>query len=199
LFLANPIPFRLNYEVRFKAISNEVCVAVEPIVKVGPEEIEWLKQKLVTAPRGRVRICAHRHRGDLLHEMMIALARHTYIRPHKHVNKSESFHVIEGVADVVVLDDQGRILELIPLGEPGSGRDFFYRLATPVYHTLFIRSDCLIVHETTNGPFIPDDAAFAPWAPPEEDAPGVSSYLASLSKAVAEFVPTLQAAHESLS
>jgi cupin fold WbuC family metalloprotein len=184
--------------VRFKPISNEVCVAVDPIVKIGREEIEWLKQKLVTAPRGRVRICAHPHRGDPLHEMMIALAQRTYIRPHKHFNKSESFHVIEGAVDVVILDDQGQISELIPLGEPGSGRDFFYRLATPAYHTLLIRSDCLVVHETTNGPFTPDDAAFAPWAPPEEDAVAAKSYMASLSKTVAAFAKSLNGSAESL-
>lgn len=36
--------------------------------------------------------------------MLIVMAKGSYIRPHKHKNKSESFHIIEGLLDVIVFD-----------------------------------------------------------------------------------------------
>ena len=45
--------------------------------------------------------------------MFIALSDETYIRPHKHLNKSESLHVLEGSADVVFFDEKGKITKII--------------------------------------------------------------------------------------
>lgn len=173
--------------MRLKKISNEVYLVDEPIVKIGREEIELLKKSVWTTPRGRVRICAHQDSSDLLHEMIIALAQSTYIRPHKHLKKSESFHIIEGEVDVVVFDDEGNIIEVIELGDLNSGKKFYYRLATPQFHTLIIHSDPLVIHETTNGPFKKGDAIFAPWTPEERNLLAGHRYIKSLSK----FVRTL--------
>jgi cupin fold WbuC family metalloprotein len=170
----------------FKKISAEVCVSDEDIVKVGPTEIALLKQSLEMAPRGRVRLCAHSSPSDRLHEMIIALAQSTYVRPHKHANKSESFHVISGLADITMLDNQGNIIEVIPLGEPGSGRPFFYRLQRPIFHTLLIRSEVFIIHEVTNGPFAAEDTVFADWAPDEGDDAAAKAYIRALSASVAQ-------------
>jgi len=173
--------------MRLKEINSEVCAADEPIVKVGPREIEFLKQKLALSPRGRVRLCAHPGNGDLLHEMIIVLAQSTYVRPHKHLAKSESFHVIEGVVDVVAFAEDGSIAEIIELGDPASGRNFYYRLSSPIFHTLLIRSGPLVIHETTNGPFRKGDAIFAGWAPAGEDPEAARAYLERLAAAVAAF------------
>jgi cupin fold WbuC family metalloprotein len=156
-------------------------------VKVGPREIAFLKEKLAVAPRGRVRLCAHSNSGDLLHEMIIAMAGSTYVRPHKHQAKSESFHVIEGIVDVVVFAEGGTISEIIKLGEPASGRYFYYRLSSPVFHTLLIRAAPLVIHETTNGPFHKEDAIFAEWAPAEEDREAARAYLERLASSVETF------------
>jgi cupin fold WbuC family metalloprotein len=175
--------------VRLKEINKEVYVADEPIARIGPADIAFLKERLKEAPRGRVRICVHASNSDLLHEMIIALDRSTYIRPHKHPAKSESFHLIEGAVDVVAFDDGGQIREVIQLGEPTSGRSFFYRMSGPVFHTLIIRSELLILHETTNGPFQKGDAVFADWAPAETEPAAAGAYMAGLVKSVALLAP----------
>ncbi len=173
--------------MRLKEINSEVFAAGELIVKVGPPEIAFLKDKLAAAPRGRVRLCAHSGQDDLLHEMIIVLAKNTYVRPHKHPAKSESFHVIEGVVDVVVFGEDGRIAEIIALGDPASGRNFYYRLSSPLFHTLLIRAGPLVIHETTNGPFREGDAIFAPWAPAGEDGAAARAWLERLAAAAATF------------
>jgi cupin fold WbuC family metalloprotein len=170
-----------------KEINSEVFVADEPIVEIGPHEVAFLKDKLPRAPRGRVRLCAHSSNADLLHEMFIALAKTTYVRPHRHLAKSESFHIVEGLVDVVILDERGGIVEIIELGDAATGRNFYYRLSSPAFHTLLIRSDILIIHETTNGPFRQEDAMVADWAPSEADLPTSRDYMVRLDESASKF------------
>lgn len=166
--------------------SPEVYVASDSIVRVSRQDIAWLKSQVAATARGRIRLCAHRHGEDPVHEMLIVLAQRSYVRPHKHHAKCESFHIIEGDVDVVVFDDTGGIREVLPLGEPASGRPFFYRLDAPAFHTLILRSDPVVLHETTAGPFRPGDAEFASWAPAEDDPTACTRFTAELTRRVDE-------------
>jgi cupin fold WbuC family metalloprotein len=114
--------------------------------------------------------------------MLIVLLRGTYIRPHKHLAKVESFHIVEGAVDVVVFDEAGAIVDIVRMGDYASGRNFYYRISQPAYHTLVLRSDVLVIHETTNGPFHRDDSIFAPWSPAEEDEAAANAFMKKLSE-----------------
>jgi cupin fold WbuC family metalloprotein len=173
---------------RLKVISDEVRVANEPIVQLGRTEIDDLKRSLPGAPRGRIRICAHRDATDSLHEMLVAVSQSSYVRPHKHPGKSESFHMIEGVLDVVVFDDSGVVISVVQLGGLTSGRSIFYRMADPLFHAIILRSDRAVYHETTNGPFRLGDAVYAPWSPPEADVGASRRYLEAMRQSVALFL-----------
>src|SRR4030042_3603215 len=139
--------------MHIKQINEEVFIAEDRIVKAGYQDIEFFKVKSKNNQRKRIRLCAHRGIEDKVHEMLIVHTKDTYVRPHKHLNKSESFHIIEGSADVVVFDDDGNITEVIQMGDYSSGRKFYYRISDPYYHTLNITSQFLLFHETTKGPF----------------------------------------------
>lgn len=166
--------------VRAKAESPEVRYATDPIVLVDAADVARLKHEAGENPRRRIRLCAHHAVDDRLHEMFIVHTRDTYVRPHKHLDKSESFHVIEGDVDVVLFDDGGRVTDVIAMGPFSSGRPFFYRVASPLFHTLLIRSDVLVFHETTTGPFRRADTVFAPWAPEDGNPAAVGRFLADL-------------------
>jgi cupin fold WbuC family metalloprotein len=170
--------------VSLTRISDEVFLAVDRIVRLGPEEVALLKDQATRSPRRRARICAHRQNGDPVHEMLIAVCADSYIRPHKHVNKIESFHIVSGCVDVVVLDDDGAIAEVIELGDSSGRRPFYYRMADSLFHTLLIRSDILVMHEITNGPFVPEGTVFAPYAPIEDRPADALAYLADLRRRV---------------
>lgn len=167
--------------------SSEVYLADDAIVTVTREDIEVLKQAVLVSPRGRVRLCAHPSSENRLHEMIIALRQDTYVRPHKHLAKSESFHVIEGRLDVVLFHEDGTIDRLLELGDLASGLQFYYRLDQPVLHTVIIRSPVALIHETTNGPFQKGDAITATWAPGEEDTAACRDYMAKLETALSPF------------
>jgi cupin fold WbuC family metalloprotein len=174
--------------MNLRKVNDEVFVALDRIVRFGSEEVAFLKRTALASPRGRARICAHGSEEDALHEMLIAISAASYIRPHKHLGKAESFHVVEGEVDVAVFDDAGAVVEVIALGVPGSGRRFYYRLSESAFHTLLIRSDLLVVHEVTNGPFRRGQTVLAPFAPPEEQREAAREYMTRLAWQVERFL-----------
>lgn len=167
-----------------REISAEVLVADAPIVTLTRDDVAGLKARASKNPRRRVRVCAHRSVDDAVHEMLIVMAHGCYIRPHKHVGKSESFHVVDGALDVVVFDEEGQVTQVLPLGDYSSGGRFYYRSDVELYHTVFIRSAVAVLHESTRGPFRPSDNVLAPWAPDEKDALAVAEFLSKLGRAV---------------
>src|SRR3989338_2027561 len=100
-----------------KRINDEVYYNEDEILRVTSADIQFLKAKAMENPRRRCRLCAHRTPDDALHEMLIVHTSATYVRPHKHPLKNESFHVIEGLMSVVIFDEEGRIRDVIEMGE----------------------------------------------------------------------------------
>jgi|GEM_PF-288715 len=171
--------------MRTKAHNPEVLYPDEPIVEVNRDDVDMLRTGANQSPKGRMRLCAHDAVGNALHEMIVVLKKDSYVRPHRHLTKCESFHVVEGRADVLIFDENGSIERVIEMGDYASGKSFFYRLPPMRYHTLRIHSPAFAFHETTNGPFIPGDAEFAPWSPTIEDTAGAAAYMQKLESATA--------------
>src|SRR5262249_20918030 len=115
-------------------LNAEVLVAAGPIVAASRHDMALLKARALESPRRRTRLCAHQNTHDRLHEMLIVLGHGSYIRPHKHPGKTESFHIIEGRADLVFFNDDGGIWQVLTMGEYESGRTFYYRLCAPYFH-----------------------------------------------------------------
>ena len=169
--------------------TAELFVATGPIASIGYEEIACLRNELAGNARGRVRINLHPDNADTLHEMFIAIRPDSYIRPHKHPHKSESFHIVYGDVDIVIFEDNGSIQQVVPLAAGSISKAFYYRMSKPFFHTLVIQSDLLVVHEITNGPFIKDGTAFADFAPAEDAGLTViSSWQKHLSDRVRQTV-----------
>lgn len=156
---------------RFKRISEEIYYTQSDITTVSPDDIAALKKAAAGNKRRRVRICAHPDTNDALHEMVIVLMRGIYVPPHRHMDKSESFHIIEGMMKVVIFEDDGKVREIIEMGDSASGRAMFYRLASPLYHLVIPETKYVVFHEVTNGPFKKVDFHSVPWAPDEEGNP----------------------------
>ena len=173
---------KLSNNLGYKKINEEVYYTKNKVPTIGNKEIEMLKNLSKENKRRRCRICVHKDINEKLHEMFIIHEKGTYVRPHKHLNKSESMHIIEGSADVIIFDEKGNIRKIESLDNYRSGEKFFYRLDEPLYHTLNITSDVLIYHETTIGPFDRKDTVFAPWSPEEKDEKGVKKFLEKIEK-----------------
>lgn len=145
---------------------------------VRSDAIKFLKARAAGNVRRRSRLCTHPASTDSLHEMLIAQGDGVYIPPHKHVGKSESFHMIEGRLDIVLFDDAGGYLQTVRMGEATTDYVFYYRLSSETFHTVIPRTDFVVFHEVTNGPFYAEDKIVADWAPPEDGDPAVqAAYL----------------------
>ena len=168
--------------------NEEVLFATDAIVQIDASDIAELKQKAKQNPRRRIRICAHSDKRDSIHEMLIVHEKSCYVRPHKHINKTETFHIIEGMVDIILFNEEGRIDQSIRMGDFKSGRKFFYRLPPSRYQTLLIHSDVLVFHEITNGPFKHEETVWASWSPEETDKDEVSQYLTMLADSIHETI-----------
>lgn len=171
--------------MRLNKLNDEVLVADEPIVRLSSGDIASLKQQALANPRRRIRVCTHPDTNDWLHEMLIVHTRGTYVRPHKHLNKSESVHIIEGEVDIVFLDDAGAVIDVVRLGDFRSGREFYCRANLQLYHTLLITTEFLVFHEITNGPFRREDSVFATWAPEESNTVACAEFQARVAREAA--------------
>lgn len=169
--------------------TADVYVALGPIASIGQAEIEYLRSELVGNAKGRVRINLHPDSADTLHEMFIAIRSDSYIRPHKHPSKSEAFHVVHGEVDIVVFEDDGSIAQIVKLAARSDTSPFYYRMSKPFFHTLIIKSDVLVVHEITNGPFVRDGTTFAEFAPSEDSSTEtIGAWQKELSERVGQAV-----------
>ena len=154
--------------IKIRRESAEVLYPEEDIVVVTKADLDELKQLALLNPRQRVRLCTHSSPNDRLHEMFIVHMQDCYVRPHKHLEKAESMAILEGEVDVVLFHDDGSILEVIQMGAPDSGKVFYHRQSESIYHTLIIRTEFLVFHEATEGPFMRKNTIFPEWAPAEQ-------------------------------
>jgi cupin fold WbuC family metalloprotein len=176
--------------IQHRESTPEVWHATDAIIRVDQEDIKRLAARAEQLPRGRARLCMHEDSSAPLHEMLIVHAKGCYVRPHKHLNKSESFHIVEGEVDVVLLTEAAEITEVIRMGDYRSGRPYYYRLNQPLYHTLFIRSPQVLFHEVTNGPFHRADTLFLPGTPEIDNEPEAHRYMQFLEASIDEFCNT---------
>lgn len=156
------------------------------IGKINSSHLSFIVEEAEKCERKRARLCLHRNSKDILQEMFIALNSQGYIRPHKHINKSESGHVIRGLADLIFFKEDGNIADILPIGDYNSGGYIYYRINKPIYHTQVLRTNSFIFHEVTKGPFNREDTILAPWAPEENDVV-VKDYINELERKIRRF------------
>lgn len=161
-------------------VEEVVYIRESPVVVTG-RDIAFIKAAAARSPRRRARICGHPAVDDELHEMIIAIKHGCYVPPHRHLQKSESVQVVEGRGLVVFFEPTGQIRRVERLGEPASAQSVvFYRMNEPMFHTLIVESDWLVIHEATRGPFRRQDNERAPWAPREDDVEGAAEFMRRL-------------------
>jgi cupin fold WbuC family metalloprotein len=142
----------------------------DQVIVVGDSWIEKVKASARAEPLRRARLNLHHHESDAVQEMIIAFCDDTLIIPHRHLGKSEAFHMVEGRLDVVLFDDNGVVIQRIRLGAAGSGLPTLYRLNYPAWHLVIPLDEMVVVHEIASGPFSKDAEPAPDWVPRDEIA-----------------------------
>ncbi|MBT3583805.1 MAG: WbuC family cupin fold metalloprotein [Halobacteriovoraceae bacterium] len=155
------------------------------LVEIGPELIAKLKAMALDSPLKRARYCLHRTHGELIQEMVIALHRDSYVRPHRHpILKSESYHLIEGQLDVLVFNSNGSLKKRIELAPPSQQKSFLLRIMEGNWHMPLAQSEWVIYHEILEGPFNKQQMVeYADWAAAEDHQVDAKKYLSELRAA----------------
>lgn len=151
------------------------------ILTLGKIELDFLASICKNSKLKRARICTHPTNDNEIHEMLIAVSKGSYVQPHKHIGKSESFHIIRGSLDIIIFDDSGHIIKVVKLRENCAGGDIFYRMNKDFFHTVIVNSEVSIFHETTNGPFDLTRTVFAEFAPSPSEIAESQLYMDSIS------------------
>ncbi|MDP6683384.1 MAG: WbuC family cupin fold metalloprotein [Desulfobacterales bacterium] len=150
---------------------------------VTKQDIDFLIQVAQTNPRHRARYCTHSSVDDEVHEMIIYHKEGTYIRPHKHIRKTESFLLLDGKAEVLIFGEEGDLTLVRNLGKYEDGKSFYYRIPESRYHAQIFRKDT-VFHEVTKGPFNRNDTVEADWAPDEKETDMVKRYMDEISQRI---------------
>jgi cupin fold WbuC family metalloprotein len=151
------------------------------LVTLSKQDTEYLQTAAQANVRNRSRVCTHLTIEEDIHEMVIYHPKGTYVRPHKHRGKDESFHLISGEIDLVIFDEGGNVVESLPMGDYSSGKIFYYRISANTFHTQIVRKDT-IFHEVTKGPFDKRDNVAADWSPDERNTLAIQKYSECLKK-----------------
>lgn len=133
-----------------------------------------LFDSLIERAQASPRLRSHQNfHGDLsepVQRLLIGLAQGTFVRPHRHpqAHKWEMILGVYGETALLILDDDGRVLDRRLLG-PGQ-TTLGVELPPNTWHTVLPLTPSAVIMEVKQGPFDPAEAAeFATWAPAEGD------------------------------
>ncbi len=160
--------------------AKETIQNSKDVIFLNRDDVNEIKIQAAANERKRIRINMHHFMDSNIHEMIIVHYKDNYVRPHMHPNKTESFHIIEGELTVVLFDDNGNITNKIEMGSYSSGKSFCYRSIEKQWHTVIPRTDIVVFHETTDGPFSLDGTIQASWAPADSDQAIGNEYFKKL-------------------
>lgn len=147
---------------------------------IAKNDIDYLAKLAQQNSRNRARYCTHSSVDDAVHEMIIYHEKGTYIRPHKHISKTESFHLVEGEAEVLIFDEEGNLTHFKELGEYECGKCFYYRIPESCFHAQIFRQNT-VFHESTKGPFTINETIYPDWAPEEHENGLVKEYMKKIN------------------
>lgn len=140
--------------------------------------IQELKNISNSRDKENARICLHEGPQSAFQNMVILEHQGKYYRPHKHLTKGETFHIIEGSMAIFIFNEEGVIIDCCVLG---GKKNLIYRIEANMYHAVMPISNLVIYHESKLGPFIGEgDSIFADWAPDVADSKKITAYTAYL-------------------
>ena len=149
----------------------------DTVVRADAETVAFLKSAATVNPLRRARLCAHPAPDAAQHDMIIVSHSSTYVPPHRHLRKSESFLVLEGRVTAILFAEDGGVTRAFDLAPVDSGETFFYRMPPGQFHSQVILDDWLVFVESTMGPFVPAESETAPWAPAQSEPEAGHAFL----------------------
>ncbi len=170
--------------MKYKTVNEAVLYNDETLCALTRDDLAELSRLGLATKEQRTRLCVHEGPDALVHEMFIVHTKDTYVRPHRHKTKSESFQVLDGEGTLVLFNDDGQIQRTMKLGGLASEHTFYFKMPAQIWHMLIIESDVIVFKEVTQGPFDGDDCEFPQWAPEGRHVDEVPEYMAHIKQQI---------------
>jgi len=150
------------------------------MIKIDNELLDEVSAKARLSSRLRMNYNFHPKLDDPVQRLLNALEPWTYIRPHKHEGKEESFVLLRGSVLAVEFNDDGTIHDHIVLNA-STGR-LGIEFPENSYHMITALEPGSVVYEIKEGPFIQhSEGSSAPWSP-SEGSPDGKQFLDEIFK-----------------
>ncbi len=148
------------------------------MIRITTPLLDKVSAEACKSPRLRMNYNFHPELADPVQRLLNALEPWTYIRPHKHSTKEESFVLLRGTVLAVVFNDDGTIRDHAILS-PATGI-LGIEFEENCYHMLTSLETGSVVYEVKEGPFVPHtEGTSAAWAP-KEGTPEAKEFLAKV-------------------
>ena len=143
---------------------------IPPLKYLDQELFDAVSAEALRSPRLRRNHNLHTE-SDLVQRFLNVMQPGTYVRPHRHLRSTpgegfECFVVLQGALGLLLLDEQGEVIEQVRLAASGPLRGVELREA--LFHTLVALSPDTVMFEIKQGPYQPaHDKDFLPTFPAE--------------------------------
>jgi cupin fold WbuC family metalloprotein len=112
------------------------------------------------------RVCLHANYKDTLQDMVLIQHSKNFYPPHKHSNRYDTYHILEGCLGVVIFDNKGQVVKTYKLK-----KNFFYKTPKNKYHLTLPLTTKVVYHEYRSGSFDrKTNCIFPNWAPDKINA-----------------------------
>lgn len=151
------------------------------LVSIGHHQLAELSERARQTQRLRQNLNVHARLDDPVNRLLNAVEPGSYVRPHRHSERSETLLAVRGSFDVVFFDDDGCVLERSRLGGQGA---LLLEYPPNTWHTLTALEPGSVFFEVKRGPYTPagPEDFLAGWPP--ENSPEVELALAWLARAL---------------
>lgn len=138
--------------------KNAKSISYFPIKKpvcVDRELIEKVKKISEENAHSNARLCLHASpEEESLHDMVVLEYQDKKCRkPHKHLEREETLHMMEGEMVSFIFDEEGNLIEKTFINEENP----IYRTSRNQYHVWLPITNRVIYREIKNGPFKQED------------------------------------------
>lgn len=147
-----------------KKISDEVYYLDDNKFSVSRNDISLLKEIALNNDSNKARLCTHFNTEEIIHEMFIVHTNKVIVKPHKHINSVESFHIIEGTIILSTFSQTGILENEEELSTTNHLSSIYFKIPKDTYHSIKIVSPVAIFKETKQGPFLAEDSTFPDWS-----------------------------------
>ena len=130
--------------------NSEVIYSSETILELSDAWIELILAQAMKSPRKTSRLCLHKNKDSVLHQMLIMHNQKTKVPIHKHLLSDLYLHALIGKAKLKFYTAEGELSKMIALGDKGF---IYYRVPRDTFYTIHITSEWFLFKEMIAGPF----------------------------------------------